>query len=533
MKSIDIDMETRKRYPVGIPSFEIIRKEDYYYVDKTDIMHRLVNDYRYVFLSRPRRFGKSLLLSTLDAYFMGKRELFEGLKIEQFEHDWTAYPVLRFDMSISMGKDLAILRSSINNQLAKYESEYGVEVLDAETATNYGVRLGNIILGATKKTGQLAVVLIDEYDAPIQEQLIDTEMLETVRGILLNFYLAIKQNAGSLRFAFLTGITKFAQMSIFSKLNNITDISMDQRYETICGVTQDELETCFSDGIDQLAKANGETREGVIAHIKEMYDGYHFTRSITDIYNPYSLVQVLSLLEYRNYWFSSGTPTMLIRMMQKFGMSYLNLEETLSVGIEVFETPMEKLNDVTPLLYQSGYLTIKGYDPESESYLLGIPNREVRLGLARSLYNYYKPQGILSRSTMLNAYYAFKRDGDVDAFMEAVRRFYLTIPYDLDNCNERHYQALFYAAMKSFGGPIEAEKRTANGRIDIVMYMPDKIYILEFKYQKTADDALNQVIKKDYKAMFADDPRPVVEIGMNVSADLRTIDSWEYVNGQG
>lgn len=525
-------METRKRYPVGIPSFEIIRTENYYYADKTDIMHRLVDDYRYVFLSRPRRFGKSLLLSTMEAYFLGKRELFEGLKIEQFEHAWTAYPVLRFDMSVSMGKDLSILRSSINNQLTIYERRYGVEVPDAETAANYGVRLGNIIQAAVEKTGQLAVILIDEYDAPIQEQLVDTEMLERVRGMMLNFYLAIKQNAGSLKFAFLTGITKFAQMSIFSKLNNITDISMDPEFETICGITQEELETCFSDGIDQLAKANNETRAEAIAHIKEMYDGYHFNENLTDIYNPYSLINVLASNRYRNYWFSSGTPTMLIQMMQKFQMPYPRLEETLRVGIEVFETPMEKLNDVTPLLFQSGYLTIKGYDPESESYVLAIPNREVRLGLARSLYSYYKPQGMLPRSTMLNAYYDFKRDGDIDTFMEAIRRFYLTIPYDLDNCNERHHQALFYAAIKSFGGPVEAEKRTANGRIDIVMYMPEKIYILEFKYQKTADDALNQVIKKDYKAMFADDPRPVVEIGMNVSADLRTIDSWEYVDQQ-
>ena len=506
-----------------------MRTDNDYYVDKTGYCYNLVKNYKFVFLSRPRRFGKSLFTTTLKSYFEGRKDLFTGLIIESLEKDWTAYPVILLDMSISMGDDLSLLHSCISNQLAKYERKYDVSV-DPVITGDYSARLGNIITRANELTGRQAVVLIDEYDAPMQEQLTNPELMDSVRTILLNLYLSIKQNSGLLRFAFLTGITKFAQMSLFSKLNNITDISMLPEYDAICGVTQDEMEEYFDDGIDQLAKANNETREGAIAHIKTMYDGYHFNEDLHDIYNPYSLINVLSSKKYRNYWFSSGTPTMLIKMMQKFKMSYVNLEEPIKVSESTFDAPMEQLDDANPLLYQSGYLTIKEYNKQRNQYVLGLPNKEVQVGLAESLYKFYRPQGLYSRDTLLNAYYDLMEDGDINAFMEAVKRFYLTIPYDLDNKNERHYQALFYAAMKSFGTHIEAEKHTANGRIDIVMYMPEKIYVLEFKYQKSAAEALDQVIQKDYKTMFADDNREVVQIGMNVSADLRSIDSWEYIN---
>lgn len=518
---------TERLYPLGIQSFENIIKGNYYYADKTEQLYQLASKNSFVFFSRPRRFGKSLMVNTLKAYFEGKKELFKGLKIEKLEKEWIKYPVIHLDMSGSCENNLDLLHINLNFKLKSQEEVYGIEVAEIDRK-GYGARLSNIIKTANNTTGQQVVLLIDEYDAPMQDNLTHPEALQNVRTIMLDLYGVIKEHSSMIKFAMLTGITKFSQMSIFSKLNNMTDISMLPAYETLCGFTQEEMETYFSEGIDNLAKGNGETREQAIAHIKQMYDGYHFTRLMTDIYNPYSLIQVLSSGEYNNFWFSSGTPTMLIKMMQKYDMPITELDG-IETQVSRFEKPMEKIDDVVPLLYQSGYLTLKKYSPLLKTYTLGVPNEEVREGLATSLYEFYKPTGLGNRDTLLSAYGRFYENGNIEDFMFAIRRFYSTIPYGLDNKNEKHYQALFYAGMKSFGAQVEAEKCTANGRIDVVLYMPKDIYILEFKYQKTAEDALDQIIRKDYKAVLADDPRPVTQIGLNVSADLRTIDSWEKI----
>ena len=512
-------------YPLGVQSFEDIIRNNFYYVDKTEQLYRLVKANKFVFLSRPRRFGKSLMINTLKSYFQGRKDLFSGLKIEKLEQDWIEYPVIHLDMSGSCENRLDLLHINLNAKLKSQEEKYGIKVSDVDRM-GYGTRLSNIIKTANNVAGQQVVLLIDEYDAPMQDNLTYPIALQEVRTIMLDLYGVIKEYSPIIKFVMLTGITKFAQMSIFSKLNNITDISMDPRYETLCGITQEEMETYFSEGLNELAKAKNETREETISHIKQMYDGYHFTEALTDIYNPYSLIHVLASRRYDNFWFASGTPTMLLRMMQKFDFPITELDD-IETDVSRFEKPMEQMNDVVPLLYQSGYITIKDYEPEFDTYVLGIPNEEVRKGLAVSLYEYYKPSGYGVRDTLAAAYRKLYRGGTLDDFMLSLRQFYSTIPYNLDNKNEKHYQALFYAAMKSIGAKVDAEKCTANGRIDVVLYMPKEIYIFEFKYQKNLEDALDQLIRKDYKTFFADDPRPVVQIGLNVSPDARTIDSWE------
>lgn len=512
-------------YPISQMDFVNIRKHNMVYVDKTGIMFQLVRTNASYFLSRPRRFGKSMLISTMKAFFQGQKELFKGLEIEKLEQDWTCYPVIHIDLSRSKYVELSNLHSMLNRQLTEYEQQYDIKPLDTD---GYSSRLLNIIQTAHKVTQQLVVVLVDEYDAPMLDNIDNPTQMKVVRNILRDLFSPLKAMAQHLRFVFLTGVTKFAQLSIFSELNNLTNISMDPRFETICGITQEELISHLHNGIEELALVNGESVEQAIEHLKRLYDGYHFSSGMTSIYNPYSLINVLSSKQYKNYWFGSGTPTMLIELMKHYNLSVIDLE-SIEANESRFDRPAEQIDDAVPVLYQSGYITIKKFDPSFNFFTLGIPNEEVREGLYETMYEYYKPSDFSTRDTFARAIREFYNGGSIEDFMEALKAFYLTIPYGLDNANEKHYQALFFAAMQSSGANVQAEAQTATGRIDIVMTMPHDIYIFEFKYKKDAETAAKQIRQRNYAQMFAASNKAVHQVALNVNADNRTIDSWTIV----
>ena len=480
-------------------------------------------EYSY-FLSRPCRFGKSLLVTTLEAYFLGRKELFRGLAMEQLEKGWTVYPVLRLDMSQGAYYKLESLHLALNSMLRGYEQEYGIETAGGDI---YSDRLRNIILTAFQKTGKKVVVLVDEYDAPMLDAMADDKLLDEVRNVMRDFFRPLKSQSQYLRFVFITGITRFSQMSIFSELNNLNVISMDPEYETICGVSEEELLTAMHPDIENLAEASGQTFEETVRELKRYYDGYHFTKRFKDIYNPFCLIYAFAKREIANYWFSTGTPTMLVSLLQKYDMDLPELEGFIT-SAERFDVPADRVADPVPMLYQSGYLTLKDYDPEFDEYTLGFPNEEVRRGFAGSLYNYYTEGYIGSRDVIRRAYVKLYKGGSIDEFLKTVQTFYSKMPYTLENKNERHYQALFYALLLSIGADVRAEEPTASGRIDMVLKMPKNIYIFEFKYGKTAEQALQQIVEKDYGVLYADDPRPVVRIGINFSPNTRTITDWIY-----
>lgn len=512
-------------YPISQMDFANIRNRNMVYVDKTGIMYQLVRTNASYFLSRPRRFGKSMLISTMKAFFQGQREYFRGLEIDTLEKEWTTYPVIHIDLSRSKYVELNNLHSMLNRQLSEYEQQYDIKPL---TTDSYSSRLLNIIQTAHKLTMQQVVVLVDEYDAPMLDNIDNSEQMRVVRNILRDLFSPLKAMAQHLRFVFLTGVTKFAQLSIFSELNNLTNISMDPRFEAICGITNEELGSHLHMGIEELATANGESLEQATAHLKRLYDGYHFSSGMTSIYNPYSIMNVLSSKQYKNYWFGSGTPTMLLELMRHYNLSVIDLER-IEANEARFDRPAEQIDDAVPVLYQSGYITIKEFDPSFKYFTLGIPNEEVREGLYETMYEYMKPADFDNRDTFARAIRDFYNGGSIEDFMNAVKAFYLTIPYGLDNANEKHYQALFFAAMQSSGVNVQAEVQTATGRIDIVMTMPNDIYIFEFKYKKDVQLAAKQIKQRDYAKMFATTNKKVHQVALNINADNRTIDSWSIV----
>ena len=365
-------------YPVGIQTFSDIIKRGCVYVDKTDLIYKLTKKYKYVFLSRPRRFGKSLLSTTLHSYFAGEKDLFKGLAIEGLEKDWTEYPVLHFDMSTFKNCNLKDLQSKFNYKLSEYESIWGNNP-ESETP---GDRFKNLIISAKEQTGKPVIIIIDEYDAPLLDVLHNEDRLAEIRTVIQEFYAPIKANDEYIRFAFITGITKFSQLSIFSAINNLANISMDPEFAAICGITKEELTTTLNQDIELMAEHNGVSKEEMARMLQENYDGYHFTRNSPDIFNPFSLMRALASGEIEDYWFASGTSTYLINQMQRFKTDVTELDNVFAFSSS-FDRPTEKMSDALPLLYQSGYLTIKGYDPLSKGYYLGIPNKEVRAGLTK------------------------------------------------------------------------------------------------------------------------------------------------------
>ena len=516
-------MEARKlkRCPIGIQTFSDIIEENYMYVDKTDLVYELAHgDSRYVFLSRPRRFGKSLLASTLHSYFSGRKELFKGLAIEKLETEWTQYPVLHFDMS--SGKHMSVdgLEEYLGSLLSPYEKLYGI----TPESKQCNIRLKNLIPAAYEQTGQKVVIIIDEYDAPLLDVVHEEENLPKLRDVMRNFYSPLKACDPYIRFAFLTGITKFSQLSIFSELNNIANVSMDEEYAAICGITKEELVEQFAGHIDALAEKMGKTHDEMVEELAYRYDGYHFTWPSPDIFNPFSLLNALGRQKLDNFWFGSGTPTYLIEMMRKFDVLPSELEED-NIGSEDFDVPTEQLESITPLLYQSGYLTIKNYKPHSGLYSLGIPNNEVRIGLMNSLLPVYATKRIKWKS-LLSTMRDFITENDMDGALKWLQTFLDTVPY-CDNANsEGHYQQMLYIIFSLMGFYLDVEVHTAKGRVDLVLHAPQALYIIEIKLNKSAEAAMTQIELKQYDKRFSLLNLPVVKVGVNFSTDARNITDW-------
>ena len=511
---------TELRYPVGEQDFAKIRTQNMVYVDKTEVLYRLVTTRSYYFLSRPRRFGKSLMLSTLRYYFEGRRELFQGLAMERLEQQWTVHPVIYLDMSRGKSINMFSFRSMVDAMLADHEKIYRISKSDTDS---YGTRLLRIIDAAYATTGQGVVVLIDEYDAPLLDSLDKPEQLDEIRQQVRDLYSPLKAKAAQLRFVMLTGITKFSQLSIFSELNNLANISMESDYEAICGITEHEMLTQLRPGIEQMAQRTGITMDECVAQLKEYYDGYHFSEELTDIYNPYSLLSALASRRLGLHWFGTATPSWLIDVMRHYNMDLTEME-CIPTSASRFDKPAQQINDVVPVLYQSGYLTIKDYD--DGIYFLGIPNREVRTGLGESLTEYTDIEPIERKDYLRLAYRKLVRHGDLDGFMSRLTDFLHSIPYDATVASEKHYQSVLYAVLASFGADVMAEDRTSDGRADIVLRLPQDIYVIELKYGKTVEAAMEQLHRKDYAAKWRGDGRRIRLLGMNISADTRTIDAW-------
>lgn len=516
----------RKLYPIGIQTFSEIRTNDNLYIDKTAYIYRMANsDGKYFFLSRPRRFGKSLLVSTLLSYFEGRKELFKGLAIDNLEKEWAEYPVLHFDLSGGKHQEEDQLNRYLDFILKDNERRFGVEC----DAVDANVRLANLIASVYKKTGKQVVVLIDEYDAPLLDVVHQDERLESLRHLMRNFYSPLKQCEPMLRFVFLTGITKFSQLSIFSELNNITNISMDEAYAGICGITKEELLTQMSDDIDRLAEKLSITRENAIQQLKDNYDGYHFTYPSPDIFNPYSLLNCFSKEKIGAYWFGSGTPTFLIEMMRKFGTTPMDIGESEMADVSDFDAPTETMESIVPLLYQSGYVTIKGYDEETNLYELGIPNKEIRIGLFKSLLPNYLTRSSQRGKVAIAQMSVLIKNGDIDGALELFRTFLATVPYCENTKYEGHFQQLMYVVFSLLTDyRILVEQRTSKGRTDITMETQDCIYIMELKFGNTADEALAQINANHYADAFAMSNKKIIKVGIGFDVkDERNITEWK------
>ena len=503
----------RKLYPIGIQTFERIREEDMFYVDKTEYVYRMTHtDGKYFFLSRPRRFGKSLLVSTFQSYFEGRKSLFEGLALGKLEKEWEEYPVLHFDMSLGKHMEKEQLERYLLQILEQNEQRFGV-VFDSPDPN---IRLINLIQAAYEKTGKQVVILIDEYDAPLLDVAHETESLDALRNVMHNFYSPLKGCERMLRFVFLTGITKFSQLSIFSELNNISNISMDDEYAGICGITKEELLSQMKEDIDILADKLCLSHEQTVAKLKENYDGYHFAWPSSDIFNPYSLLTCFAKQKLDSYWFGSGTPTYLLNMMRKFGFTPINLGEPIEVGKDDFDAATETMTTIMPLLYQSGYVTIKGYDPETELYTLGLPNKEVRIGLFRSLLPHYLATSTAMGNTTIAKMSVMIKRGQIDDALALFNTFLSTVPYCDNTHYEGHYQQLMYivfALLTNFR--ILVEQHTAKGRTDITMETDQHVYVIELKFTGNAHDALEQINRQRYADAFALQQKRVVKVGMN------------------
>ena len=509
------------KYPIGVQTFEKLRSEGFVYVDKTALVYKMVNESSCYFLSRPRRFGKSLLLSTLKAYFEGKKELFEGLAIADLEKDWTEYPVIHLDLNAKPFTKVQDLHDLLHDQLTVYEREYNSEAVDKSSEG----RFRHLIRSIKEKTGKKVVVLIDEYDKPILQAIGNEELQDQFRNTLKAFYGVLKSADADLRFTMLTGVTKFGKVSVFSDLNNLKDISMSPHYAEVCGITEKELHANFDEVIVELADANNQTKEQAYEKLRRMYDGYHFCENSVGMYNPFSVLLTLSDNRYDDYWFATGTPTYLVELLKKsdFDLQALSNYETSESALSSIHRA--DINPI-PVLFQSGYLTIKGYDEEFGVYKLDYPNEEVRQGFIEFLLPYYTYCQTSAQKTIVRDFVLSLRGGDADKFMRLMQSLLADTPYELIRELENHYQNVMYIITKLMGFYVQAEYRTSRGRIDLLVGTDKYIYIIELKFEGSAEEALNQIQTKDYALPFATDGREIIRIGANVSRETRNIEEW-------
>ena len=511
-----------KRLPVGIQTFSKIKELDCLYIDKTEYIWNMIHLSNYIFLSRPRRFGKSLLVSTLQAYFEGRKELFKGLYIDSVEKEWTEYPVLRISMASGKHMEKDQLERYIGNRLVEYEKRYGI----ASPAKDNNDRFTNLIRAAYEKTGKKVVVLIDEYDAPLLDVVHEDETLPVLRNVMRNFYSPLKDCDPYLQFVFLTGITKFSQLSIFSELNNLKNISMRPDYAAVCGISLEEMTSQMSDYIDDFAASKGISRDETISRLQRQYDGYHFTWPSPDIFNPYSLLNAFQDYQFTNYWFSSGTPTYLIEMLRKFDTLPTDLS-SMEGNADDFDAPTEKMPTVMPLLYQSGYITIKDYDEVFDGYTLGIPNNEVRIGLTRALVpSYVMPNTLIVNNTARNIARCLAKD-DIDGALCLLQKFLGTVPYCNGANTEGHYQQVLYIIFTLISDYFaDVEIHTPTGRVDLVLQTRTTLYLFELKLDKSAGAAMKQIDLKDYARRFALCGLPTVKAAVSFDTERRTIGDW-------
>ena len=515
------------KYPVGIQDFATIREERYLYVDKTKyIVDFREKGMRNIFLSRPRRFGKSLFASTLQAYFEGRKELFDGLAIASYEKDWVKYPVLHFDMSGAKHFDGESLKRYLILQLKPYEDLYGRE----EDEVDANERFEGIVKRANKQTGEKVVIIIDEYDAPLLDVVHEKDNLATLRLIMQNFYSPLKKLGPYLEFVFITGITKFSQLSIFSELNNLDNISLLDQYSAICGISKTELTTVMKPDVEALGEALGLTYEECMEELRQYYDGYHFSQRSEDVFNPFSLVRALNGRKIDAYWFGSGTPTYLINSLRKYHINAMDIEQN-GVSVDDFNVSPENMTSVLPLLYQSGYLTIKQYKPLTNSYRLGYPNQEVRIGMLKSLApNYLSPVSV-DNNRLVNEFVELVYDGEIDQAMVRLKAYLSSISNRLSNKNERDFQTVFYLIFNLMGALIRVEEDSAIGRADAVLHLPTAIYVFELKYDGSAEDAMKQIDDKGYLIPYSAEGKRLYKVGVNYDSNQRTIGNWIIKEG--
>lgn len=516
-------MEETRKYPVGMQTFSDIREGNYVYVDKTKyIVDFLRKGSKYIFLSRPRRFGKSLFVSTLQAYYEGRKELFAGLALGEYEKNWVKHPVLHFDMSTAKHMEPADLINELEGKLSQLEQIYGTE----EWAKKTNQRLECLVKRAYRQTGQKVVLLIDEYDAPLLDVVHEKENLAPLRLIMQNFYSPIKYLDPCLEFVFITGITKFSQLSIFSEINNLDNISMFDQYSAICGISKTELVTEMKADVEILAKTLGKTFDETLAELKDFYDGYHFSKKSEDVYNPFSLVKALRSQDISAYWFSSGTPSYLIKTLQKYHVGVMDIEKK-SAAVDDFDVSPEQMTSAIPLLYQSGYLTIKKYNPFIQSYQLDYPNKEVRIGMLKSLAPNYLSPVQMDNNGFVFDFLGQLYEGNLDGALQRMQAYLASISNRLANKNEKDFQTVFYLIFNLMGAYIRVEEDSAIGRADAVLHMPDAIYVIELKYDKSADEALRQIDDKGYLIPYSADGKRLVKVGVNFDSEKRTIGEWK------
>ena len=512
------------KYPIGIQNFGEVRRDGYVYVDKTALMYKMASEGKYYFLSRPRRFGKSLLLSTLEAYFEGQEELFQGLAVEQLEKEWKKYPILHLDLNSREYKDESSLEAELNRHLEGWEKVYGDEYKDRAAEE----RFIHVINNVYEKTNSRVVILVDEYDKPLLQTIGNEPLQQAYRSKLKAFYSVLKTLDAKIRFAFLTGVTKFGKVSVFSDLNNLTDLSFDHRYAGICGISEQELHDNFDNEVQQLAEANQLTKEACYERLRRDFDGYHFSMESTGMYNPFSVLNTLSSQRFRDYWFETGTPSFLVYQLKKtcYPLENMTTEELSTDTLNSIDIMDE---NPLPLLYQSGYLTLKSYDPRFDEYKLGFPNREVEQGFIKYLLPFYTPATKEKNRFSIVRFIKDIENGDAEGFMRRLQDFFANGDYQVVGDTEKYFQNTLYVFFRLLGFYVDVERHTANGRIDVLMQTPDYIYIMEMKVNQTADAALQQIEEKGYTLPFVNDQRHLFKMGLNFSTRTKLIDDWKVV----
>ena len=528
---------SRFKYPVDTDQFQRIREDGKVYVDKTGMMYSLVSKYQYVFLARPRRFGKSLLCNTFKAYFQGKKELFEGLKVMDLEKEWKTYPVLHFTMSGLKNLKVSEAKTKLESMIRGYESIYGRDPLSITP----GDRFRDLIHNARKLAGEQVVVILDEYDAPVMRLLYDTKQMEEMRMMLREFYQVLKDEGAYLKFVFITGVTKFSQMSIFSELNNLKQVSMFDEYSGLCGITQEELNTILRPCVEEYAEGLGISVNEAYAVLKKNYDGYHFSENSQDVYAPYSLLNALNDRATRHYWFESGTSASLIEHLKHFpGFNPLDFDG-VELSLEDFNVPCESASTPVPMLYQSGYLTIASYDKLLESYTLHFPNYEVRQGMVYSLTSYLMDISDWDRNaTILDMARALVK-GDLSAALSELRSYIASLPYDIitrkewmaKKKKEAFYKLLMYVVFSLLNSKVDTEVKSVLGRADVVVKTKNDIYVLELKVDDTVENALAQIDSKGYAIPYEADGRTITKCGVTISSEARNIVHWRAVDNEG